>query len=269
MMENNPIAFSDVLGDTLKAANKKSAERLKSEIVKTFDNNSIKALFKLQKDGLTIAPINKHEFLSAIEHSTSDEQKLAYGYFSVINNSNLHIVEMVYRSESLNTGSQAVFGNKIKTGEDLDKKVYGGVNFNLSPTINYSIIVMDNIQIVGDFVTNTKSMRYSSFSSSPGELLAHELIGHGLGSIVGSSSSGYEDAIQLTNLYLRTKGINYRFRDGSMHSKLSHQTPALSKEKANQIPLYLNLPIDFNVILDKKRPALIQRDNLNYKKIMP
>lgn len=45
-----------------------------------------------------------------------------------------------------------------------------------------------------------------SRTSSAGELLAHELIGHGLGRQNNSPTSRHEDAIQPGNLYLTATG---------------------------------------------------------------
>jgi hypothetical protein len=63
----------------------------------------------------------------------------------------------------------------------------------------------------------TSSDAYTTRNSSAGELIAHEMLGHGFNSTSGSPTSDHEDAIQMTNLYLRAQGITNVYRDGTQH----------------------------------------------------
>jgi len=238
-MRNNPILFNDVLGDTIRGVSKTSANRLVNEIKNSFSGNQIKKLFKLNSDGQTLSSIKKKDFIKAISSLSKDEQQLAYGYYSTINSKQTHFVEMANRNEAISSFGTNLF--KFKTGADVDVGAGGGINTG-NKDATYSIIVMDSNVKIGDFKFGNS---YINRSSSPGELLAHEVLGHGVGRVLGSPDFHYSDAIQMTNLYLRVQGINYTYRDGAMHSKdTTVDSPVLSKVSATWVPSYILLPKD-------------------------
>jgi len=249
---NNPIGFSDPFGDTLRGSSSTSASRIKNEIQKTFsgDNKAkLRSLFKISADGKTMSSINKRDFESAIVGLTKDEKALAYGYFNSINGKSVQIVEMSKRTETLSPLAQKLSGNK--TGAEVDDADGGGVNMsipNASGKIGstFSIIVMDSKNGPSDFID--ASGNSSKRISSPGELLAHETLGHGLGSLVGSSTFGYEDAIQMSNLYLRVQGAGV-YRNGANHGRPAGAL-SLLENKANEIPSYIQLPYEMQVMVN-------------------
>lgn len=82
-------------------------------------------------------------------------------------------------------------------------------------------------------------------SSSGGELLAHELLGHGVGRVTGSVGARHADSIQLTNLFMRVSGNGHLQRDGTSHggrltSAVSGSVPARLKTLAIARKLVLN-----------------------------
>jgi hypothetical protein len=235
----NPIFYSDYLGDKIKGANQTSANRMLTEIQGTFKGDKaakLRNLFKLSSDKVTMQSINEKDFTAAVSGLSADEQKLAYGYYNAINSSDVHTVEMVYRSESLSTTAATLFGKS--KGSDFDDLTYGGANTKTSNTSTYSVIMMDNQKQVGDYINSSGA---SSFrSSSPGELISHEVLGHGVGTLRNSATAYYQDAIQMSNLYLRIQGTGY-YRDGSWHGKKSSDA-VLSKSTANQTPSFVQIP---------------------------
>jgi hypothetical protein len=238
-MDNNPIMYNDVLGDKVKGESNVSATRLVDEIKDSFsgeDMSQLRSLFKLDKDGVTLSPINEDAFTNAISNLNESQQQLAYGYKNAINSSNIHTVEMVYRSENLSSTGASISGQK--TGNDIDNSAGGGLNISNSGNSTFSIIVMDSKAKVTDFRSGGLP---TTRSSSPGELLSHELLGHGVGRLNGSVSAHFVDAIQMTNLYLRAQGINNIFRNGAAHGKKPGEI-ALLKSDATSVPSYIQLP---------------------------
>jgi RHS repeat-associated protein len=168
--ENNPIVFNDILGDTVRGANKKSADNTLLILQNTFSysrHEKLRALFKLGQDGKTFMSISQSDFENAIAGLSDDEKALAYGYFIAINSTSVHTVETVNRDDKLLT-ERMVEGKLAKTGEDIDKFASGGLNI-ANKFMSYSIIVMDSKASV----TYVSSKETKNEASSPGELLAH------------------------------------------------------------------------------------------------
>jgi hypothetical protein len=263
---NNPIFYSDVLGDTVRGVNATSGTRTRDAIHNSFqgdDAAALRNLFKLGTDGKTMASINESDFVNAVSGLTSDQQQLAYGYYNAINSTDVHTVEMVYRNEALSATTKGITGKS--TGAELDDMAFGGFNVKTSSNSTFSAIVMDNAKHVGDYINNKGA---SSFrAGSPGEILAHEMLGHGVGALRGSATSGHQDALQMSNLYLRAQGQGY-YRNGAWHGT----NVVLSKQTANQVPSFIQLPASIqNAINTRKfmieitKPLIMERDNTYVK----
>ena len=87
-----------------------------------------------------------------------------------------------------------------------------------------------------DYVNESGQM--VSTTSSAGELLAHKVLGHGLGRAKKSPTYMHEDAIQAGNLYLRAVGINNIYSEGSNHRQYAYGA-LMMKSDAETIPWYL------------------------------
>ena len=244
---NNPIVYSDVLGDTVRGNNATSAERMLSTIQSSFSGDNaanLRNLFSLASDGITMSSINEQSFNYAVSDLSTDAQQLAYAYFQAINSTDVHTVELIKREENLSKYGATSIGFKI--GVELDKKG-GGVNLTYSNSRNsYSIILMNSTANIPGYVSNGQS---TTKRSSAGELLAHEMLGHGLGWSFGSPTSGHEDAIQMTNLYLRAVGQNY-YRSGQGHIQ---DAPALIKVTATSIPSFVQIPQNIQMNISRIR----------------
>ncbi|MGB0523804.1 MAG: RHS repeat domain-containing protein [Flammeovirgaceae bacterium] len=214
---NNPIKLVDPDGMQIVGVNEQSGSRVRDAIHKTFEGDKFEKLRKLitlEKDGKTFASIDENAFASAIGELSDDEQALANAYFQAINASEVHTIEAVYRGEDLAVGTP-----DFKTGQDVDTKAGGGANYQTANG-SHSIIVMDSKAKI-NYHSNANldklgPQAYKS-SSSPGELIAHELLGHGYGNSINPSQAAHEFAIQMSNLHSRVTGSSL-FRDGQSHS---------------------------------------------------
>ena len=161
----------------------------------------------------------------------------------------------------------------ITNGEGVDKNHGGGVNSpNKHFTLrSHSVIVMDPTKRISDYLKEPGG-GYTSRVSSPGELLAHELLGHGLNGVkyapkfqkwqLRSPTWSHEDAIQMGNLYLRTQGIGV-YRDGKSH----FSNVVLAESIATGIPRSVQMPSVLQKLIDRiKYPRQIEparRDGTN------
>lgn len=157
----------------------------------------------------------------------------------VINSSTTNTIEVVKRSEALSkTSLSSLAGNyrgTITTGAQFDdagpgagnagQAKYDGKLVKKGDSGTHAIIVMDS-----------KSMlSYSdgiSRPALPGETLAHELLGHGLGGQM-TGDEGSVEAIQAGNMYLRSQGLNYFRPDHGSGTVNDNFSP-------NVIPAYLD-----------------------------
>lgn len=237
----DPINFIDPTGMIVKGVSRISSMRVLDELHNTFPGKeceSLRALFRLESDGLTVARIDRQEFLSAISGLNSDQQALAWLYYSAINDNHTFIIDMCKQSEPL---SQVVINNvkivndyNCKTGADFDR-ITGGVASLGKITI--ALIIIDSKSPVS-YVYKSNGVQYSRYST-PAEIMAHEVLGHGLSFVKGSQTYNFKDAIQITNLYWRVRGYTNFYRDGRDHSKKKGEAP-LPYSQANSIPPYIN-----------------------------
>ena len=114
----------------------------------------------------------------------------------------------------------------------MDELCGGGVNTKAGRNGSFTIVIMNSVKNV-DFVYVSNGVHYNR-RSTPAEILAHELLGHGLSGSFGIYHSSDINAIQMTNLYWRVRGYHGFYRDGT-----DHHEPILSKSKAINIPYYL------------------------------
>ncbi|MCL6220781.1 RHS repeat-associated core domain-containing protein [Zunongwangia pacifica] len=217
---NNPIFFREINGDSIQGVSRKSARRTKREIRKTFKNNKkLARLFKTK--GKKFKGISQSDFDDATKNSSADEKALANGYFEAVNSSEIHTVEAVKRGEKFsNSALSDQFGyyngdGKIN-GADADDATGGGFNFKTG-TGTHTVIVTNSTIPITDYRDNSTGARVTNRTSTAGELLAHELLGHGLTNY-NAGGNQFLNAIQLTNLYQRvTTGSSRFYRDGSRH----------------------------------------------------
>ena len=232
----DPIRLFDYNGCTIKAVSKVSGYRVLNEIHNSFYGkkfSKLNALFKLESDCKTMAKINKNKFMDAISGLNKDEKALAIGYFKAINDNKIHKVDMTMSYESLNKETIKAFsGSGYKKGKDVDRMAGGGVNKGIVGG-TFTIVVMDSSAPI-DFVLSANGNHYNRFST-PAELLAHELLGHGYARSVNSPNYQHKDAIQMTNLYWRVRGYHNFYRDGRYH----YNGIILNKNQANGLPSFL------------------------------
>ncbi len=212
---NNPLRYGDPLGDTLRGVSELSAQRAQTIISNTFKGMGIKgnaaaALFKIGKDGKTFNQISAKDFRAAVKGLDRDGKALARGYMKVINMKETVTVDVVKRSEALSEKSIGILQTgkeraTVKTGAQFDD---GGNGAGLTGQ-RHIIIVMDS--------KNPGGISYSdgvSRPALPGETLAHELLGHWLGERnVPMTRCNCVEAVQASNMYLRSQGSNYTRND--------------------------------------------------------
>ncbi len=194
-------------------------------------------LFKIGKDGVTFESINKSEFKAAIKGLDKESKALARGYFNAINSKETHTVEVVKRSEKLSSASlaslKAQHDNVSKTGLDIDKNHGGGFSGSTPKDGIHAIVVMDSKSKI-EFQYSDNVAR----ASLPGEILAHELIGHGMGGRV-MLTDGKDEAVQAGNLFLKAAGYTYYRKDHGLQPNDPNTNP-------RGIPSYLTEYDPFN-----------------------
>ena len=240
---DNPLYFTDILGDTSRGNNATSGARMRDAISGSFKGDEaakLRGLFTLASDGKTMNSISEASFVDAVKGLTKDQQQLAYAYYSAINSTDVHTVEMLYRNENISAEGQRNLG--VQSTFSLGLLDGGGANTHTTGTTSYTAIIMNSDKDNPDYRDFTG--RVSRGPSSAGELLAHEMLGHGVAGLRGQQQ-GYE-AIQMSNLYLRAQGETY-FRDGVAHAG----NVRLSVQTANSVPYYYQLPKDLD---DKINP---------------
>lgn len=258
-MGNNPLSASDFLGDTLRGVNETSGKRLQSIIRGSFGKGkaaeSTGALFKLGKDGKTFSKISGKDFRAATKGLSKDAKALAKGYRDAVNGKITHVVEVVKRSEKLSAyaRSHSSFAN-MQTGADLERAGGGhthlgnathrnGINDSYGDEGTFSAIVYDSRK--GN--APAQNLPSFEFKASPGELLAHEVLGHAMAMSKGIIDHT-EQSIQATNLYLRVNTLfpNY-------HQRLDHGVGQIANPFG--IPNYLSdppPPLTFNQFFENE-----------------
>jgi hypothetical protein len=233
----NPIYFIDILGDTIRGVDAASGSHMLSTIRNSFSNQSVKELFTLASDGKTMSSISESAFVEAVKNVGADEQQLAYSYFRAINGTDVHTVEMTERDKALSGIAKDLTG--LSLGSDIDKKYGGGVNISVKGG-SFSVIVLNSKANIADYSIVHGGI---GLRSSPEELFAHEVLGHGSGRALGSTTHNHIDAIQMTNLYLRSAGEHVTYRTGTGHGTRQ----LIPKSIANEIPAFNRMPADLHL----------------------
>jgi RHS repeat-associated protein len=235
---NNPILYADPLGDTLRGVSKVSAMRTRNEILNTFQGEKFDAFKKLiqidKKDNVTFKHISDKKFDEATKDFSADELAMANAYKKSINMSQTHYVDMTKREETLSP--QATSALRLPagtTGAYADSEYGGGVNTSYRGGSLTVVVLNSKVQI--DFVYASNKVHYNRIST-PAELLSHELLGHGVGRVLGTTGYYHNDAIQMTNLYWRVRGYKTFYRDGTYHGS----QVVLSPQTAQKIPTHYN-----------------------------
>lgn len=153
-----------------------------------------------------------------------------------INGKETNTVEVVKRLENLSETSVKALPSqgRYETGADIDRKEGGGYtgNANYDGKLVRSDNMGSHIMVVMD---SEALLNYSDGirrPSDPGEIFAHELIGHGLGGAV-MSYDGRDEAIQAGNLYLQAIGKSYYRQDHGVLPNDSNTNP-------RGIPIFLD-----------------------------
>ena len=214
---NNPIFYTDHLGNTAKGVNKKDAERTKETIDQTFSDDKyadLRGLFSIGKDGKTFNKIDENNFekiTSKIEDQ--DILSLAIGYKNKINDDWVYNIEAVKLGEPL---SEFAYENGMKyaDGTALDE-AGGGASKDMAALGQSLVVFVVNSKFLVDKSTESYMLpltrSYVSKVASAGELLAHELIGHN-----GGSRNTDLRSLQVDNIYLRSQKAGY-IRTGKNH----------------------------------------------------
>ena len=254
-MGNNPILNNDPLGDTLIGMSKRSAARTMDIIKNTFNGNKfddLNKLFTLESDNRTFSQISKKDFKSATKNLSADEKALAKGYFKAITDNKRHVTSILYPGEKISNHTAQALSTKdnpldkySKAGK-LDKIVGGGVNYT-TPKGDVTVVVIgSSVPIIDTKPYPGESDPYAGRrTSSSAELLAHELLGHGLTRTnINTAYNQWKNAILVSNLYMRTHGDSNLYRDGTQHGLSDGHgknipPTALTPGQSKEVPSYL------------------------------
>lgn len=231
LMMNNPVQMVDPGDDSTVATSALSGSRMLSTIKGSFKGekfDKLNGLFKLKKDGVTMAGIEQSGFDAATKGFSEDEAALAKGYLIAINSDEDHYIEMVYQSEELSEQTARIMGYDEGTkGSHVVTTSGGGKNAATGNGGSHSVVVMDNSRTF-PVIGNNASI------SSSGDLLAHELLGHGLlRSLPYNAEQHHHQAVQTSNLYRRVNG-NTNWRNGAHHGNPAYS--GLPSDVARAIP---------------------------------
>src|ERR1700749_3790071 len=109
-VQNDPILYSDPLGDTARGVNLQSAQREQKIIQGSFTGKGTSAVKKLfQLNGSTFKSIDQKALDKATANLSDDQKALAKGYAEVINSTDVHSIEVVKRDENLSDVSKNAF----------------------------------------------------------------------------------------------------------------------------------------------------------------
>jgi len=228
-MNNNPISFNDLLGDTVRGVNETSAKRALDAAKQAFDGidggAAVQALFKLAEDGVSFANIDKDVFAAAYDELGDDAKALAAGYFNIINSDQTQYIAMLQDDEKLDLSEAKNMDDYTKThaGSRGIKEGLTGLQITEGGgKTDYTKARGQGISVVSMNPTvKLKAMNNSVPSIS--FILTHESVGHALASMklnVGGdflyqSNENKRAALQVNNVYFGAHGMNYF--DNSSH----------------------------------------------------
>jgi hypothetical protein len=224
-MENKPITFIDPNGDDIIGTSEKSAERTKNIILNdVFQKpsfNDFKSLISLDSDNKTFKKIDQKKFDESTKNLTPDEKALALGYFKAINDDKKHFVTVYLKTDKIGSSNANIFKadgiSENDKGSIIDEKFGGGANIRINNNVDRTIICMNSEAQIHDAFSTRSGQKALNHKSTAGELITHELIGHGLTLYNGYSEyNTWKNAILMTNLYLRVNKVEI-FRNGTYH----------------------------------------------------
>lgn len=230
-MSNNPILNSDFAGDTIRGYSERSANRLLEGIRGSFaGHKNMQSLFQIGSDGKSLSRINVNAFIDASSGLNEDQLTLAGAYMLAINQDATHVVSVLKSGENVEPGTRELMGES--TADMFDFYIGGGINVKYGENSTFSGIIMDSKTVAKwDY---KKDGKYVPRSPSFGETIAHEVLSHGVGWSLGNPARYMEDAIQMTNVYLRSQeGTKSISRDGGQHGY-----GPLDTKVANDVPQY-------------------------------
>lgn len=253
-MENKPITFFDPKGDDIIGTSEKSAQRAQQVmLMDVFVKESykdFKSLIVLDSDYKTFKKIDKKKFEEATKNLKPDEKALALGYFKAIDDDKKHFITIYSHTDNLSSNDIKSLGApNASKATFLESKAGGGLNFSIEDgKSDKTIILMNSKAVIGDAISTNyyaQNVYMKKHTSSVGELLSHELIGHGLTRYNGYSGyNTWKNAILMTNLYLRVNNRNV-YRDGSHHENSDNglmynfNVYRMGRNEANELPSYL------------------------------
>jgi hypothetical protein len=171
------------------------------------------------------------DFLNAADGLSVDQFLLGFAYVTAVNDESTQIVSVVQREESFEEGTATLlnYANPLM----LDQYSGGGRNKLVNSNTTLSVIISDSQAKINDYMQDNG--KYMARLNSAGELLAHEMLGHGFNRTGGGSlTDSHKDPIQMTNLYLRSQNIKDIYRDGRAHG--SSIDVNLPKQQATGVP---------------------------------
>lgn len=237
-MENNPIKYSDWLGDTIRAVNATTGQRAAGLIRGAFNSMGMRGyemskLISLSNDGQTFNTISRKAFNKATRGMLQEQRAIANGYYKAINSEKTHLVEVVNRSEKISDIGKRTLAvqsgfDKYSTGQDVMNTDGGGRSI---PAIWDGNLVRGNdnagsYNIIVQNPTGNEAYNNISLPKDVYQIFTHELLGHGL-------NGTNEQSIQVSNTYLRATGVNSYYRTGANHGAV------FSGSSPNDIPSYL------------------------------
>ncbi len=261
-MGNNPILYSDILGDTARGVNETSAQRALDAAKGTFNGieggEAVASLLCLDEDGVTFANIDKDAFDKAYDQLTSDDAKaLAMEYYKMINSDKTQFIAMLKNGEKLDLTQAKHLDAKtmadanavgMKQGT-FDPSLGGGGITSYTKSTGQGIT-----QVSMDYKTRLRISVHNGSYKLPKQIgmlasvsfkltheLAHALMAQGqTGSFLPNYNANVLTALQVNGIYLRAHGFQ-NFYDISSHWRLTSFTSAtpFTRWEVTQIPSIL------------------------------
>ena len=250
----NPILLVDPLGDEVIGTDKRSARRIERNMKKeTFGAERFSAFRSLiHRKGDRFQTIDEAKFNEAMQDLSPDDHALARGYKDAINAPEKLFVQVVRQGErimpihdemSVGIKTEAtVWGLAWPIGRELDQQWAGGLTTSVGDQ-SLSVVLMNPRRALQDYRTWGGLQGYHPRPATMGEMMAHEVIGHGWGAQVDQATTPithHRIAIQVGNLFLRVVYSQHGlFRDGTDHGGGEAAGRRMLRPEAMDTPRYL------------------------------